>query len=774
MNNVFLLEIDMTSGYEVYGYYATGKGYVDIANGITYLPLIIDLGTISQYMFGNGSTKSGDSSTSLGRIVLNNTSRRLNIFAEIPIHGRALRIYELASGVKTLRAYGLINSLDIDTEQVILTVKNPIDLIKSTPILPVYYAGTNDGSTIFVEGDGSLVGNPKPLMLGNCTNFNMTPVLVNRSLLIYQISFMPISDINNVKIGGTGQTERNAHPSLASLVTAASGGAGGPIPAGEYDYFLGGNTTGLDITDNETGAYFALGTIPDKPVTFGAVEGYTSQVLYPETFTNAVWTKTNSTGYSGSFQGNTTNGVHSVTQNIAMTSGNTQFLTTYVKKIGNADGVEIRLTNPAGTVTRTARIDFRGFNSSFSVGGFIWYLGGQLDSDWAGYRAVSFTIDKADVGTTGNGTLEYRILKDDGSGLLANYLSSFASSTSDGVLIQGTVIEEAKNDFFTGGSFSDLSFFTWHFLSAPKEQSGTPTRGNYPHKILEKIWVLARKAFLAGDVSYQMIDPDAIMTAYNSISPRDTYSCGIYITDSSTTVNDVIQKISDSAKLAFFEVQREDAQGNVDIYPYIKYFAPAVNAPYGYDTTVKSTISSEKLLGYPKIRFSTSSDNTNGIPTGKVIINHTRNYTVLNEADLYGTVDPTRFKNEYLSVIDTDATALTDYANIYNTNQVDTLITGSAGADARATLELNCYSKYRRILEVTVPLSIIGSFILGDVIEVKDRKFGPELGYYSSGTFIDNSEFFATYTGRLIGITRRFPSVGKSDNMNTATLQIWV
>lgn len=101
-----------------------------------------------------------------------------------------------------------------------------------TPLQPATYAGTNVGS-VGLEGSADLTGRPKPIVYGLVSN--VSPPLVNESLLIYQIADKSVKVIC-VRDGAISLTAGTIRGTLASLV--------GSVPiSGRYDLYRGAEGT---------------------------------------------------------------------------------------------------------------------------------------------------------------------------------------------------------------------------------------------------------------------------------------------------------------------------------------------------------------------------------------------------------------------------------------------------------------------------------------------------------------------------------------------------
>lgn len=129
-------------------------------------------------------------------------------------------------------------------------IKDPRSALE-TPLQPAKYLGTNVGPT-GIEGGENLKGRPKPIIYGLVSN--LTPVLVNESLLIHQISDKPAT-ILCVRDGGVRIAPGVQRANIASLQ------ANNPA-SGTFDW----------VNDATLGTFFRLGTTPIFGITVDADE----------------------------------------------------------------------------------------------------------------------------------------------------------------------------------------------------------------------------------------------------------------------------------------------------------------------------------------------------------------------------------------------------------------------------------------------------------------------------------------------------------------------
>lgn len=162
--------------------FSDGK-YID-GSGIPYEPYIADAPIIS-VMANDGGLFDMFSERSIGDIALHNIDGSLNYLADYAVDGRTAIVSWFDGATVTQRFIGTVGGMNDANDQVIfslkalqeaLNIKHPMEVYAGTNMLPVGIEGTDD----------TIKGNNKPKVLGDCRN--ISAVLVNSSLLIYQVS----------------------------------------------------------------------------------------------------------------------------------------------------------------------------------------------------------------------------------------------------------------------------------------------------------------------------------------------------------------------------------------------------------------------------------------------------------------------------------------------------------------------------------------------------------------------------------------------------------
>lgn len=229
--------------------YLSTDGYVtkptDSIPNVHFEPRLKNSGLFAQSMFSEGRT-SGGSSGSHGVIDAINTDGYLDDVADWGLAGYPFYIY---SGLITdsfdnfaLLMSGVMEQPPFDWNEVSFVFKDLTSKFK-VPIAKSYYLGNNalpDG----VEGVEDIKDKPKPQCFG--TVFNISPILVNTSRLIYQVNDGGVDSIS-VRDNGAFLTYESDVGTVADLITAGVT-AGKFKTCTNYGYFKLGSSPAGTIT----------------------------------------------------------------------------------------------------------------------------------------------------------------------------------------------------------------------------------------------------------------------------------------------------------------------------------------------------------------------------------------------------------------------------------------------------------------------------------------------------------------------------------------------
>lgn len=231
--------------------YSSGHGYV--VDGNYYEPRIKHPGRLKRMLIGEGKT-SGPGQIGYGEVVLVNTDGALDALATYGFDGRQLMIKRglalgaLLSSVVLLAACGMEQATST-WDEVAIRIKDRKQEL-NVPLQANKYAGTNV-LPAGVDGTADIQGKPKPLLFG--TVKNATPVCVNTSKLIYQLHDGALAAVSGVYDKGIPLTAGAVYASQAEMEATA------PL-AGQYRVWL-------------AGGMFRLGATPAGQVTADAAEG---------------------------------------------------------------------------------------------------------------------------------------------------------------------------------------------------------------------------------------------------------------------------------------------------------------------------------------------------------------------------------------------------------------------------------------------------------------------------------------------------------------------
>lgn len=233
------------SGTETFRYSGGGCVY----SGNYYEPRVKNPGSLKILMFAEGTTR-GRSQTGYGEVQLINTDGGLDAFLNYGFDGRSITISELLdTGSIGISWVCFVEQVVFENDLMTIRIKDP-QFVFNKSVQDTKYAGSNtlpNGT----EGTQDIQGQPKPLTYGEV--FNITPVLVNTSRLIYQVNDGTVTSIPAVYDRGISLTLGSAYASESAMFATE------PLP-GYYRCWL-------------AGGMFRLGATPAGTVTCDVVQG---------------------------------------------------------------------------------------------------------------------------------------------------------------------------------------------------------------------------------------------------------------------------------------------------------------------------------------------------------------------------------------------------------------------------------------------------------------------------------------------------------------------
>lgn len=158
-------------------------GYVDTA-GNYYEPRIITPALISVSP-NDGGLLSLFNTSSTGDIELANKDGGLNYLADYALDGLTAQLIFYDGSTENVYFTGTASRLTDQDDRLVVGLRAAQETLADNLVLSVY-AGTNVLPAGLEGTADDIKDNPKPIVLGDCRN--ISPVLVNSSLLIYQVS----------------------------------------------------------------------------------------------------------------------------------------------------------------------------------------------------------------------------------------------------------------------------------------------------------------------------------------------------------------------------------------------------------------------------------------------------------------------------------------------------------------------------------------------------------------------------------------------------------
>lgn len=240
--------------------YCSGRGFVTgtdaakrpsgVAAHIAYLPRIKQPANLRRDVFSRGTT-GGESSVGYGELVLNNGDGALDDYIDYGIDGREIEIIVGDMDPYSVPVYstvmrGTMEMASINRREVSIRIRDRQQELK-VPVQTNKYAGNNSLPNGLEGVAGDVKGLPKPLTFGQV--FNVPPVFVNTSRLIYQVNDGAISTVDAVYDRGVSLTKGADYTSQSDMETNAPlAGNYRAWPAGGY-FRLGSSATGQVTAD---------------------------------------------------------------------------------------------------------------------------------------------------------------------------------------------------------------------------------------------------------------------------------------------------------------------------------------------------------------------------------------------------------------------------------------------------------------------------------------------------------------------------------------------
>lgn len=240
------------------------------------------------------SSFGGNFSSTSGEITLINRERILDVLATDYIFAGktiTLKMYDTVSLTTTILSVQKMESPTFEWNRISIPLANEADKLDK-PLQTKLYLGNNT-LPAGVEGITELKDKPKPIALGRCTN--ISPVLVNTSKLIYQVSSEPCEQIVSVMSNGAYVSFGSVQGTLANLLLDTNA-----PNAGYYSWYSGAEGTFFRLA-MESGDVTCTVWEKISPI-FNSVSAIIQRVLTLAGYTSANWNAADFT-YIDSLQG---------------------------------------------------------------------------------------------------------------------------------------------------------------------------------------------------------------------------------------------------------------------------------------------------------------------------------------------------------------------------------------------------------------------------------------------------------------------------------------
>ncbi len=215
-HRLFLIEMEAlnpTSG-EVETLRFSNRGFntgrFDVPANAHYAPRLIQPANFQRSLFSSGTTV-GRLEVGVGEVILTNMDGGLDYLLadDWGLDGRSLRILtgpaEASYGSLATWLSGTVAQAEFSHTQVRISLRDRMAALDK-PIQPATFDGSNSGPSGIEGTETTIQGQVKPMLFGRA--FNVTPVLLNDSELIYGVNFdhngntAPIASVDAVYDGG--------------------------------------------------------------------------------------------------------------------------------------------------------------------------------------------------------------------------------------------------------------------------------------------------------------------------------------------------------------------------------------------------------------------------------------------------------------------------------------------------------------------------------------------------------------------------------------------
>ncbi len=257
---MYLLEI--TAAVDASGntqtFYVSDDNFVttptDTPANTAFDPILLSQGSIGRYVYSDGRT-GGNTKLDIGEVILTNIDGQIDTWIDYSFDGRQIKIYKGDGGAYpadfTQIFTGTMDGIELTFDKAILRIRDKSYLF-DVPVSSNSYLGNNSLPSGLEGVAEDIKGQKKPICYG--VVYNVTPILVNTSRLIYQVNDGAISTVDAVYDRRSPLTKGSDYTSQSDMeTTAPSAGYYRVWPAGGY-FRIGSNPSGQITADVTQGA----------------------------------------------------------------------------------------------------------------------------------------------------------------------------------------------------------------------------------------------------------------------------------------------------------------------------------------------------------------------------------------------------------------------------------------------------------------------------------------------------------------------------------------
>jgi len=695
--NQFLIEVDtfddVTAGIIVERFATGASGFQtqksETPSRAKYQPFLKDAGNVEQSLFGRNKSE-GRFSVGAGNVVITNADGQFNRLEDRGIDGRDIVIRERVtipypSGAP-IRFSGLVSTVIFSNLTTTFNIRSRLNNLRTTAFQPEKYAGTNDTSSIFVEGDSDgIKGLAKPKVVADLSE-NFEPILVEEALEIYQVSSDPCK-LEVVYVGRSLPTKGTVHTTFSAFITAVQGG----VAAGTYISYEGDYD--FDEGNEERGCYFAVGTTPSKRVTVDARVVIVNILNNSNKFDTGSWTKTNSTVTGQTIadpiettkatdflEDSTASAEHSMHQDITVLADKSHAHSIYVKPKGRT-----KVTFTVGDTGLTDKIELSvtlagsGTIDSITASGVAGSETGKITLVDEGFYRIEIVgeINGSHV------TLRHKL----------NLLDAGGSATYTGDGTSGVTIWQSET------SIGKIVF--------PVYESTGGAASGFKNTIGQSVFrVMQEKGFVLDPLSVVKLDQRHV-----TLFSTDFGLVQNFRGTREAKTSDIIDEFIISSHAFLLATLTET-------FEIGQWELPTVSES-------ELTVDNKILLGRPKIKKIQIADRDKGVPTHTVNINYRENYSIMSATDIFGVAEKTDLpfiSKEFRVETGTTAATLVKHLSSGEKN-IETKLISSADAVDLVQFELDLYDVQRTMVEIKIPRQFGKDLEPGDVITLESKLY---------------------------------------------------